>query len=264
MKSDCIGFYAPYDWDEATYAAIRLAELARQQGQVPSYRAYGRRLAQSCSLHADWDDEVIWSRKALNNWIAAQRVIVWFEPRKALLNYAKKQGVKNILVPMLHRLEHHTFRDLKLFDMIYCPNELTFGILGRAGLRNLVHVDWDAGLPLVQKSGFFEEGRHRVLVLPEWPITNEWGLALAYTIRALLDAKPEVDVTVVQQRQWPKIVNRAMLDLMDCHALRINMLRGQPWHALLHAYRSQTGGDLFARIAGGCFGLAACARVRHG
>lgn len=237
MRTDRVGIYTPYGWDEATYAAVRIAELARQQGQVPSLRAYGPCFAKDYVFHADWDDAVVWSSKGLKDWIARQRVIIWFDLHKDLLNYAKKQGVKNVLVPLLHRLEQHTLRGLKLFDSIYCPTKTTEDVLGAAGLRNIVYVRWDAGLPYTKKTTLYEITQDRLLVLPEWPITNEWGLALAYTIRALVDAKPDLDVTVLQLKQWPKVVNRAWLDLTDKHGLKVNMLRSPTYHSLLHAYR---------------------------
>lgn len=237
MRTDRVGIYAPYDWDEATYAAIRLATLARQLGQVPSYRSYGAGITKGRCFHDDWDGEVICSRKGVRDWIKEQRVIIWFGLHKSLLNYSKSYGVKNVLVPLVHRLEHRAIRDLRLFDDIYCSNLLTRDILENAGLRNTVHTDWDSGFPFREKTAHYVDGRERVLVLPEWPITNEWGLTLAYTVRTLLDAEPSVDVTILQLRHWPKMVNRAMLDLMSCHASRVDMLRRPTWHELLHAYQ---------------------------
>ena len=78
----------------------------------------------------------------------------------------------------------------------------------------------------------------RVLAFPEWPITNEWGLTLAYTLRTLLDAEECVEVTVVQLRQWPKTVNRAMIDLMQHHACRVDVLRCPTWHTMLNTYQT--------------------------
>ena len=237
MKNDRVGIYAPYDWDEATYVAIRLAELVRQFGQVPSFHACSANLrGVGRALHADWDDEVIWTREGVKKWIEDQRTIIWLGLHGDLLNYARAKGVKNVFVPLLHRLEHHNLRRLRLFDIICCTNELTYLALYEAGLKNLVHTGWDSGLACQDRLGPCHLREENVLVIPEWPITNEWGVMLAYTIRHLLDAVSTVNVTILQPRQWPKLVNRAMLDLTMNHVSRVEMLRAPNYHCLLNAY----------------------------
>jgi hypothetical protein len=236
VRSDRVGIFAPYDWDEATYAAIRLAELSRQFGQVPSFRAHGSRMAKGYCLHADWDDEVRWDQKGMKEWISAQRVIVWLDIRKGLVNYAKSQGVKNVFLPLLHRLEYHRLKDMQVFDGVYCPNHVTYDVLEKAGLKNITYTGWGAGLDYQKKQSPHAMAATRVLVIPEWPMTNEWGMMLAYTLRSLLDAESEVEVTLIQNRQWSKVVNRAMMDLTQHHFSRIHTLRCPTWHTLLHSY----------------------------
>lgn len=236
VRVDRVGIYAPYDWDEATYAALRLATLIRQHGMIPSYRAYGKRLGDH-RFHDEWDHEVTWHTRKFRGWIEAQRVIIWFGLHKRYLEVAKAAKVKNILVPMLHRVEHHSISDLRLFDQIICPNLATQDVLTEVGLRKVINVKWDAGLTWREREYPSQLDIEKVLVVPEWPITNEWGLMLAYTIRHLLDAESNVNVTILQMRQWPKTVNRAMLDLTANHCCRVEMLRGPTYHNLLQAYQ---------------------------
>lgn len=237
IRAESVGFYSPYGWDEAAYVAVRLANLTRKFGQVPSYRVAGSQDSRGYSFNNDWDEEVVRSRKGLKTWMSEQRVIVWTDLHKGLLRHAKVQGVKNVLVPLLHRLESHHIRDLRLFDTICCPNTHTFNVLQATGLQNLVNTGWDAGMPITTKKTPYCLEETRVLVLPEWPMTNEWGVMLAYLLRSLLDSELNVTVTLLQLRQWSKVVNVAMQDLVQPHVCRINMLRSPTWHGLLHAYR---------------------------
>jgi hypothetical protein len=239
-RADRVGIYAPYDWDETTYAAIRLMQLFSELQREVSYRAYGKGIPKGRSLHARWDNEVSWQRRYRKGWVAQQQFMIWFDVHSELLGHAKRHGVTNILVPMLHRLEFHRLKELRQFDWIACPSRFVLELLGAAGLENKAGVRWDSAIPEapVRESPLGGDGQMRALFLPEWPLTDEWGLMLAYTIRTLLDAEEDVEVTLLQLRQWSKVVNKAMRDLAARHASRFSVLHKPTWHLLSDAYRS--------------------------
>lgn len=216
MNADSVGIYAPYDFDEQTYAAKRIAHFVEAKGYRPEWMAC--KPVTNAPFHYHWDVNVVRnpSSKGIGSWLESRRVIVWFEFNKQLLTRAKDHAIKNIYVPMVHRMEAGRLRDYQMFEQIACPNYMSYEILHQAGLRNCFYTGWDSGYRLANAKQKPSSDIEKVLVIPEWPLTNEWGMLLAYTMRQLMDAEP-VNVTVVQFRNWPKLAGRAINELNTKH-----------------------------------------------
>src|SRR4051812_43961968 len=96
-----IGFVTPWGWDDATFATVRLIELAQALDydwsvlasglfQTPSYPLWDRYVQSPRRL-----DFTVWARRHTH--------LVWFSVQPEHLAVAQRAGCKNILVPLPHR-----------------------------------------------------------------------------------------------------------------------------------------------------------------
>ena len=215
--------------------ACRVGNFAKQMGLPVSYCSYDQH--DTPGVWQEWDGEVVRGVRNFKRWATRCSHIIWFDVHRNRLAKAEGWGLHNTLVPLIHRVAHNSYKHLHLFDVIACPTNMTWKMLSNGGVDRAANMGWDPGLDFERKSGMFCENTKRLLVVPEPPLSDEEGLMLAYTLRALCDGDPSIEVTILQDRQWPRSVNKAMLHLASVHCCRVNILRKPSHAALLYAYK---------------------------
>lgn len=227
-SADKIGIYAPYGWEEATYMAGSLMEWAtRHLGYRVSYMAPA---AFEPGVHYLWDEQVLDGAKhSFKVWASNCAQIIWFSLSPTKLETAINLGCKNTLVALPHRLSAGDLPLLGRFDRIVCPTRPVFEALSTQRIaKNVHHLPWDCGQPILDKEGK-RSSVTRILATIDTPTAKVQGALLCYLLRVLLDGNPNVQLTLIYSKNWPRHAIIALHELEDLHEGRVTAVR-KPTH----------------------------------
>jgi hypothetical protein len=220
-----VGIYAPYGWDDATYMAGSLYDLASNVfGFNVSYLSVA---LHEQGVHFLWDASVLNGTKhSFKTWADGCAHITWLHLHPGKLEAAIQMGCKNTLVALPHRLTSGDFPLLSRFNRVVCPTKALYDTLkNKVGHRNIQYVPWDTHLPIREKEGTRSSGRVRVLVPLDSPTARAIGPLVLHTLRILLDGNPDVEVTILYGKNWPQMALLALHELLDLHENRVKALK---------------------------------------
>jgi hypothetical protein len=223
--SNQIGFHVPYSWDEATYMACALADLAVKFGLPVSILPSQ---AQETNIHYRWDSLVLNSKRvAFEHWHQSCSHIVWFDIQKAKLEMAIKTKCVNIFVPLWQRIQADQVELLAKFDAVVCTHRPLQRLMQDATPK-AVYVPWDAGLPI----GADAMPMHgtRLFVPVDSYTARVFGSPLLHALRVILDGDANLHITLSYNRNWERPAMAALSDLLRRYPKRVRVLR-KPSHA---------------------------------
>lgn len=261
-----VGFYAPYDFGEATSLACSLADLARAMGMTVSYLAYNKR---EPHVRDYWDRRVRSAKRvAFRDWVREQDTIVWFDCFPGLLNQAQMVQRTNVLVPLWRTIDARAGAWLPAFDHIVAPSRLLYELFTlRLNLHNVTLAGWYAGpAPYTPDPNPVEEDKLKLYIDLDGMSCRAIGSALLSALHVALDRRPHLEVTLALGRRWSKEALPALQ--MVCQATgRLAITRGEPYGKKMQRYAAHdcvccpnvcpnTGYDAIEALVHGCPVLA--------
>jgi len=190
-----IGIYTHYAHCDEAYLCLRLADFLR--GQDVECSIYSD--SSPSKLGVSFDNSVLHKQKCrYTDWAKQQTAIIWTHPPPlATLNYAKRQGVRTLIVPMWQELERPFRKVMQSADHVVALTtecrEL-FTVVYK--LKNVTLIPFDAGLPIIKKAKLVTD--HGVSVFLPWfdrnaKCSNSEFLGL---LRYLLERMTDISLTV--------------------------------------------------------------------
>lgn len=208
-----IGIHAPYTWDDPTYMACIVADLAMRCEINISYLSSQ---AHDQQVHYRWDALVRSGKRTdFQAWAYDCSHIIWFDIQKKKLEIAKKMNVKNIIVAMWQRFNKDYYDMLGHYDVVVCPTKACFDVLkNNANLSertSLLSVNWDSGFPIVDHPMCF--GGKRMAVFLNGQTAEDSGQLILNTMRAVMDGDLDFHLTIVHTKNWTRPVLEAVRSL---------------------------------------------------
>lgn len=227
-----IGFHVPYTWDDSTYMACSLADFASRLGLPVSILS---NQAHETSLHHRWDNLVLSGKR--NNyslWQSGCSHLVWFDVQKHKVAQAHREGRRNILVPLWHRLTAEHLEVLPLYDTIVCTHRALYDRLATLPCK-AIHAYWDCGLPFVSEA--MPSTTRRIYMPVDAYTARTIGLVLLNTIRILLDFDADTMFTVSYSKNWARPTFNALGDLIRAHPDRVRVMKKPTFAERVEAYQ---------------------------
>lgn len=190
-----VGIYTHYAHCDQAYFAVRLVDYLRtlcEPFDIYSDNSPGR-------LRLPYD-RVVKHKSVLNytDWVKRRSVVVWTHvPRIEQIDYARRYGVKTIVVPMWQELMPPFKKAMKRADSVValtnCAHELYSAIYR---LSNVALIPFDSGLPITRKDSPVNERKIK-LFLP-WFDRNARCSSSAFlsVLSFLIERMPEAHLTV--------------------------------------------------------------------
>ena len=232
-----LGIYAPYTWDDVTYLACGLCDTMENLGGTVRYMSCQ---THDKNVHFRYDKAVSnGKRVAFRPWAEQCRNMLWFDVQPSKLDIAKRAGCRNLLVPLLHRLEPQDFEVMPRFDDVLCVSQTIQDVLGRKAPRvDSERLDWDSCLPLASKSRSREEKDIHLFAPIDSATARDEGVLYADIFRILLDALPRLSITICATRYWRRPTLSAFCSLKDRFEDRMILLRKPDHFKRMEAYRT--------------------------
>ena len=227
-----VGMHVPYTWDEPTYLACSLADLARETGTSVSLLSSQSR---DSGVDHRWDELVnSGKRQSFFAWRQDCSHLIWFDVQPNNVIDAHKEGIKNILIPLWHRLAKQELLNASpYYDSIICPNNGAADLL--KDLNDDVRtIPWSMGsipfdLPPPQNG-------KRFLLLMDSHTSRRIGMMIITALRILFDFDRDAHFTVLYTKNWSAPTLEALRDLISCHGNRITMLKKPSHLGRMEAY----------------------------
>jgi len=158
-----IGVCTRYSHHEATYAALRIAQWAREHGH--SYSLFTP-TAGKLDITPEWDADVVQGR--FTDWCAGVEHVIWTTiPHPEQVRYVRAQGSKTSVLLLLSTIQLPDLDTASLCHSVLAPTRDVFEVMFAAGLRHVRYVPWEAGHPICKKPSNHVVDPLRVL-LPWW------------------------------------------------------------------------------------------------
>lgn len=263
-----IGIFAPYRRCETTAAALRLADLANKLGQVVRFAASE---PVRLGVHPHWDTRVVRPQitGADRSWLKECDHVVWFDPEVFSYHVALKKypKIRHHLVPSWHRLSTERLVETSVYPNIVCPTSAAIRHWQRQFMtapqpRNFSYCPWDSGITLVPRTGFVARGQTRLFVWLNGSAIRDFGDGVCTVLARLLEAIPDLYVTVYRERSLSGRLKRRFDALFTAYPQRCVrapvasayelpwLLREQDW-TWIPATTSDFGADaLLAKACG--------------
>jgi hypothetical protein len=182
----------PYDRNEVTAAALRLADWVVSDGNDVRLVTAGKR---EDGIHPAWDQKVErWPPAALDG----VTHVVYFHPDPVYLRLLRclAKKARHVLVPG----RRCGPADLAAYDAAVCPSLACYKALGEAD--NAVWCRWDAGLAPVRREGTVGDGRLSACFWCDHTSIDRHGPLVVHLVGEAMDANPKLDVTVLSAKSW--------------------------------------------------------------
>lgn len=222
-----IGIYTHYAQCDQTYFALRLADFLRDRGVDFSIYADN----QPAKLKCRYDNVVVYKTKqTFTSWAKGKSTIVWTHvPRIEQINYAKRNNISTVLVPMWQELNPPFRKAAKQAEHIVALStecrELFHSVYK---FRNVTLVPFDSGLPVTKKDGSINHRKIKLL-LP-WFDRNARCTQNAFLdyLAYLIERMPEAYLTVcISSSKFSPAVAKFFRRLGDKTG-RVNIQRSVP------------------------------------
>jgi hypothetical protein len=186
-----VGISTRYCFHEATYAALRIADLVQQLGHDVRIDSVNSPPA----LDSRWDKRVS-SAKYLELAPWAEMLIWTHVPTlKEIWFWQKNSKAKLAIVPMWHELIPKDKKQLGRVNHIIAPHH-SLNVLQKRWPGQWAAVPWDNGLPVTRKEGLRHEGRVYVLAALFDDVINCLNTTFIDEIARILKACPNAYFTL--------------------------------------------------------------------
>lgn len=212
-----IGICAPFSWQEHTCAAIQLAELARSLGHPVSilthtaHEHYMWPLGQHCLVDG--------RKTRFDTWLRGVSQVVWFDHRPQQLKQAAARRLRTTLVVQRNLLPNIPDDVLDSYTNLVCPNPSCYDYVSRTvGASFAQLINWMPGpqAPSLQRES------NRWLVPLDRGTLETVGPAVFYWLQTLVQAFPELELTLLQTKAWNNDQRDGLHSLQrTAHNLRI-------------------------------------------
>lgn len=223
-----VGLYTHYAHCDQAYFAIRLAQLLQKLGA--EFDIYSD--AQPGKLKLPYDSAVL-TRNVIKftDWANKQRVIVWtFVPRVEQIAYAKRRGIKTVVVPMWQDLVPPFRKALRTADIVITMSaECQTLFTDVYKIRTAELIPFDAGLPVTKKSTHLNPRQIKIL-LP-WFDRNAkcTGGQFIAALKFLIEHMDEIQLTVaITPSQFSPAIAKFFKNIAVKHPGRLQLIRGVP------------------------------------
>lgn len=210
-----------YCFHEATYAALRMAELAQHLGhdvRIDSVNNPPR-------LNCVWDKRVS-SQKYLELQAWANIVVWTHAPSVKEVNFWRRGPAKLILIPMWNELRSDCRKALGKLDHVVVPHRAGLNV-GDRWSKDWMAVPWDNGLPITRKDGLRVPGQVHVLVAMFDDSAAYVDLTLFDELSRLLKTFPQLHITIAYcSSRVRTLTSNRMRGLANAFKGRCSLLRG--------------------------------------
>lgn len=224
-----VGIHTHYAHCDQTYFAVRLAQLLHKLGiefDIYSENSPGK-------LGIPYDRAVITrSIVRFTDWAKKQKIIVWTNvPRAEQISYAKRRGIKTILVPMWQELIPPYKKAMQAADVVIsqcAESQALFSEIYK--IKSTQLIPFDTGLPITKKNALIDE-RNIKLFLP-WFDRNARcsGGQFIAIIRYLMERMPEAHLTVaITPSRFSPSIAKFFLNMRKTCGDRIILKRSVPY-----------------------------------
>lgn len=158
-----VGIYTHYAHCDQTYFAIRLAQLLHKLGGEFDFYSDD----QPGKLKLPYDRAVV-TRDLIKftDWAKKQQVIVWTHvPRVEQISYAKRKGIRTVLVPMWQELVPPFRKAMHQADLVVSLCAESQSLYSEVyKVKSAQLVPFDTGLPIIKKTGFINERKIKLFL----------------------------------------------------------------------------------------------------
>jgi hypothetical protein len=223
-----VGIYTHYAHCDQAYLAVRLAQLLQKLGV--EFDIYSDNHAGKLGLPCD---NAVLTRDVIKftDWAKKQRVIVWTQvPSVEQVNYAKRRGIRTVVVPMWQDLVPPFKKTLQRADHVITMSaecQMLFSDIYR--IKSAELIPFDTGLPVFKKTRAVNDRKINIL-LPWFDrnakcTTGNFISSLKFLMEHMEEAQLTVGITPSQFS--PAIVKFFSTLRRSCHD-RVRVLRGVP------------------------------------
>ena len=225
-----VGIYTHYAHCDQAYIAIRLAQLFRKLDidfDIYSDNYPGK-------LRLPYDNAVSTKNVVkFTDWAKKQRAIIWTQiPRVEQINFAKRRGIKTILVPMWQELVPPFRRALRAADAVVSMStecHTLFGDIYKVKSSHL--IPYDTGLPIIRK----ERGPNprKIKILLPWFDRNARcsGGQFIAILKFIMCRMEEAHLTVaITPSHFSPAIVKFFTNLSKQCKDRVTVVRGTPVH----------------------------------
>lgn len=225
-----VGIYTHYAQCDQAYFAIRLAQLLHKLGiefDIYSDSSPGK-------LGVPYDRAVVTKNVIrFTDWARKQKTIVWTHvPRIEQINYAKRKGVRTVLVPMWQELVAPFRKAMQAADVVISQCAECHSLFSEVyKVKSTQLVPFDPGLPITKKTATVDE-RNIKLFLP-WFDRNARcsGGPFISILRFLLEHMPEARLTVaITPSQFSPSIAKFFLNMQRTCKGRVSLRRSVPFN----------------------------------
>lgn len=235
--SDRIGIVAPYHWDEATYMAGGLLNLAVNQFNIDASFLTGPHRVPD-GIHYTWDATVEDGDKAnFDAWCKRCSQIVWFHIAPPKLQKAIDAGCKNTLVCLPDRMTKADLALFPKFDRVITTTQPLYQLLKAKRLGpKILYLPWDSNFPITAKEAR-RPGPVRLVVPVDSSTGKHNAPLLCFALRAVLDGDPNLQVQLLYGAGWGRAGLVALHELQDRHPKRFMTVKKPNHCQRVEAYK---------------------------
>lgn len=223
-----IGIYTHYAHCDQAYFAVRLVDFLRTLGEpfdIYSDNSPGK-------LKLPYDTVVKYKKIcSFTDWVKHRSVVVWTHvPRVEQIDYARRRGVRTIVVPMWQEMAPPFKKALKHADHVVAlgrDSQELFTDIYKIG--HLVMIPFDTGLPITRKENWVNQRQIR-LFLP-WFDRNARCSSSQFLgmLGFIMERMPEAHMTVaVNSSRFGPAVAKFFTRLGSRCDGRVKLVRGIP------------------------------------
>lgn len=191
-----LGICTRYNQHESSFAAIRLADAARDAAIDVSIYTMTERPMQ---LGSHWDYQLAKaSQLPFTKWAETVTHVLWTTiPHFEQICWAKDHGKCTTILVNWHELTSFDVAVMAEADYLLCPSRACFDLLRTNSFHNVICLPWDAGLPLYNKHRGYTPEQLRLL-LPLWDgNARRTELTVLNVLERSLRRYPHVHLTAV-------------------------------------------------------------------
>lgn len=223
MQGMRVGVYTRYLKEEITYAALRVAELARHHGAVrvacPTNR--GAR-----GIHPYWDGktQMLEGTDDFRNWSESCDTVITTELLpSSQLHWALKNRIQTVFIPSWDELTELDIYDAESYGKVITPSVACRNLFTTYGQENTECIRWDSGLPYTRKPETRLPGPVRLF----FPLGCVRPARIDEHVLAMIgDVLAATDVTVTLAyvpSHWATAIKRSLKRLIDRYKRRVQI-----------------------------------------
>lgn len=224
-----VGIYTHYAHCDQTYFAIRLAQLLHKLGGEFDIYADNK----PGKIGVPYDRAVV-TRDIIKftDWAKKQKVIVWTQvPRVEQINYAKRRGIRTVLVPMWQEIVPPFKKAMQAADLLISQCAECHSLFSEVyKIKSTELIPFDTGLPITKKTTQIDE-RNIKLFLP-WFDRNARCSSGPFisTLQFLIEHMREARLTIaITSSKFSPSIAKFFSNMKKTCGDRISLVRAVPY-----------------------------------